>query len=250
MQGPIEFHLPRVTSTNDYARELLRTYPYVLVSAQHQTAGRGRKGRTWIGDHGANVYMSIGIRHAGTVSAEDLAAFMARGALSVLWMLRSCIPQGTFLIKYPNDVLAHTTEGWAKISGILVEHDFHGSVCEQSVIGIGVNVEQEAFPDTIGRPCTSMHRLGSTCTLPDVIARIRDAFTELRGAPWQDVHEQWVHELQLSSFIIEVVGSSDPHTAMHVLPDGRLVLRNEVTHQERIVSDGDSLRYQDRAERR
>jgi biotin-(acetyl-CoA carboxylase) ligase len=56
MQGPIEFHLPRVTSTNDYARELLRTYPYVLVSAQHQTAGRGRKGRAWIGDHGANIY--------------------------------------------------------------------------------------------------------------------------------------------------------------------------------------------------
>jgi BirA family transcriptional regulator, biotin operon repressor / biotin---[acetyl-CoA-carboxylase] ligase len=250
MQGPIEFHLPRVTSTNDYARELLRTYPYVLVSAQHQTAGRGRKGRAWIGDHGANIYMSIGIRHADSISPEDLAAFMARGALSVVGMLRTCIPDGDFLIKYPNDVLARTPEGWSKISGVLVEHDFHGSICESSIIGIGVNVEQEEFPETIGQSCTSMRRMGTRCALPDVLATIRDMFTGFRSMPWEAVHQQWERELRLADFTIFVAGSTDPYTAQRVLPDGRLVLHNDITHQERIVSDGDSLRYQDRTERR
>lgn len=250
MQSPIEFHLPSVTSTNDYARELLGTYPYVFVSALHQTAGRGRKGREWIGDFGANVYCSFGLRHDETIATEDLAAYMARGALTVLSLLKQQLPGHTFILKYPNDVLVRTDHGWSKIAGILVEHDFHGSMCVASIIGIGVNVDQEQFPDTITQDCTSMRTLGASGTIQQILKSLRDGFTELRNEPWHHIHSMWVDALQLDTFVVTLAGSNDTYSMIRVMHDGRLVLRNDNSQIERIVSDGDTLRYQDRPERR
>lgn len=244
MQALVEFHLPRVTSTNDYARALLTTHERVLVTAQHQTAGRGRNGKTWIGDHGANIYASFGIKHNRRLIAEELASYMARGALSVYDTLRSAVPDRSFRLKYPNDVLVQADDGWSKISGVLVEHEFHGSACVSTVVGIGVNVEQDVFPDTILQRCTSLRRLGISVSIEYLLAQIRDRFVHDLTTPWQGVHERWVDALQLDSVRMTLIGEDAPHTPLRVLTDGRLIVRNDHTQQERIITDGDTLRYQ------
>jgi BirA family biotin operon repressor/biotin-[acetyl-CoA-carboxylase] ligase len=170
MFKPIEFHLPVVTSTNDYAKELLSTYPYVLVSALHQTAGRGRKSREWIGDYGSNVYMSIATKHSHSLSTEDLSSYMWRGALAVVGALRKASSDVSFRIKYPNDIQANVDGQWSKISGILIEHEFHGSVCVNTVVGIGVNVDQTVFPENIGQLCTSLKCLGVSATSEEILS--------------------------------------------------------------------------------
>lgn len=245
MIGPIEFHLPSVTSTNDYARELLRSYPYVFVSAAHQTAGRGRKGKEWLGDHGANIYCSFGLTHSEAVVADDLAAFMARGALATLRTLRVTAPHIAFRLKYPNDVQAHDGATWAKISGVLIEHEFHGSRCTGTVVGIGVNVEQEVFGETIGQPCTSLVLLGVHATFTSLLQSISQEFQKMRSEAWPDVHQAWVRELDIVGKNVSMVGVDGKWTVQRILSDGRLVVREDVTQQERIISDGDSLRYQD-----
>lgn len=242
---PIEFHLPVVTSTNDYAKELLSTYPYVFVSAQHQTAGRGRNGRTWEGDMQANAYCSIGIRHSNDETVEELSAFMARGSFAVLETIRELYPSIILRLKYPNDVQAKTGDGWAKLAGVLVEHEFQGQRCCTSVIGIGVNIDQLDFPETITQPCTSLRLLGVYGDVGIVIQSLRSRFSWWRSKPWMEVHETWVKQLDLASKNIRIRGADGNWTLKHVLPDGRLVLQNDVTHTERTISDGDTLRYQD-----
>jgi biotin-[acetyl-CoA-carboxylase] ligase BirA-like protein len=242
---PIEFHLPEVSSTNDYAKELLGTYPYVLVSARVQTRGRGRKGRVWEGAMDANVYCSIGIRHGAEIGPEDAAAFMARGALAVLHVLRRLLPNTPCRLKYPNDVHVRTPTGWAKIAGILVEHEYIGMRCHTTVVGIGVNVAQETFPDTITQPCTSLRLLGVHADVSDVINDVKHAFTGQRQLPWQMVHDAWSAELRSVASSIRLEGEGGTWTIARILNDGRLILRHEVSQTERTVSDGDTLRYED-----
>ncbi|MCX6141019.1 MAG: biotin--[acetyl-CoA-carboxylase] ligase [Candidatus Kapabacteria bacterium] len=242
---PIEFHLPVVSSTSDYAKELLATYPYVFVSAQHQTHGRGRNGKSWEGDHQANAYCSIGISHSNEESIEELSAYMARGALTVLDVITTLHPDLITRLKYPNDVQVRTTSGWAKLAGVLVEHDFRGQFCNSTVVGIGININQELFPDTITQPCTSL-RLQELYTDVDVvITMIRQAFSRWRTRTWVDVHEAWVKSLNLEAKQLQTIDDEGTWTAQRILPDGRLIIRHDVTLIERTISDGDTLRYKD-----
>ncbi|MBU3740719.1 MAG: biotin--[acetyl-CoA-carboxylase] ligase [Candidatus Kapabacteria bacterium] len=245
MKHLVEFHLPRVTSTNDYARTLIAEHDFVMVTALFQTAGRGRNGRQWIGDHGANIYASFGITHHHALTMEDVSAYMARGALSVYGAITNVLRDRDVRLKYPNDVQVSTVEGWAKIAGILVEHEFHGVRCASTIVGMGVNVEQEVFPETITQLCTSLRRLGISVGTQQILSAIRDSFVRYCEMPWQNVHREWVEALRLDTVRVTLSDSTTPHAPLRVMHDGRLVLRNEDTQHERIISDGDTLRYLD-----
>ena len=242
---PIEFHLPIVSSTNDYAKELLGSYPYVLVTAQHQTAGRGRKGRHWHGDYGANIYASVGLRHVDEIGADELSAYMGRGALGVLRVLKKHSPRVQFRLKYPNDVQALTPEGWGKIAGILVEHEFHGSRCVSTVVGMGINVEQHEFPDTIAQRCTSLRLLDVGVAVSSLLNDLRDEMADLMTRPWFDIHKIWVNELDMVDKELRLADTEGIWKLHRIASDGRLIVRNVVTQMERTVTDGDTVRYQD-----
>lgn len=245
MPPPIEFHLPTVTSTNDYAKTLLETYPYVFVSAMHQTAGRGRKGRAWEGDYGLNAYCSLALRHSGRIEPEDASAYMARGALSVLHTLRSLDHAVEFRIKYPNDVQALTKEGWKKISGVLVEHEYQGDRCLTTTMGVGVNVQQEIFSDTISALGTSLYLLGIRANVLVVLQELKTHITNFRMQPWQEVHREWVQELNIVGKRVDLAGESGTWVMQEVLTDGRLLARKEQSSTERVISDADTIRYHD-----
>lgn len=245
MISPIEFHLPTVTSTNDYAKTLLATYPYVFVSAMHQTAGRGRKGRVWEGEYGLNAYCSLALRHSSYVVPEDASAFMARGALSVIHVLRSFSEKLRFRIKYPNDVQVQTEQGWRKISGVLVEHEYQGERCMTTIVGIGINVQQDTFSDTISEVGTSLSKLGVRVNVQSVLQNLKSTITDLRMQSWQIVHEEWVRELNIVGKTIELVGEQGVWNVSEVLTDGRLIAKKEHSLTERIISDGDTIRYHD-----
>lgn len=242
----MEFHFPSVTSTNDYARELLARYPYVFVTALHQTAGRGRNGRQWLGDFGANVYCSLGIQHRGVVVVEDLAAYMARGALSALYVLRQFAPSHTFRLKYPNDVQVLTPKGWAKIAGVLVEHEFQGDRPTTTIVGIGINVEQTLFPETISQPVTSLKQMGVNAAAKDVLTMLQHHVVQTRVVDWPSIHEHWVRELDLIGKTITLADDHQTYRVQRILHDGRMVVQHIVSQFERTITDGDTVRYQDR----
>lgn len=168
--GAPRVHLRRTASTNTVARELAaRGAPHgTLVTADQQTAGRGRQGRAWAAPAGSALLCSWVIRDPGPLLS--LAAGVAVGELC---------GEGA-LLKWPNDVLLDGR----KVSGILVE----GRPQERwAVLGIGINValDIEQLPEELrGRAAT----LGlSPADLEPTLSRLRERLERWLAAPAERV---------------------------------------------------------------
>jgi BirA family biotin operon repressor/biotin-[acetyl-CoA-carboxylase] ligase len=133
--------LGAVSSTNDFLREMARggnAENFTAVTAEEQTAGRGQRGAGWHSEKGKNLMMSVLIRDfiVDVRMVFDLNAAVATAVIAVLES--HGVPH--LSIKWPNDMLS----GEKKIGGILIENTIGSAVL--SVVGIGINVNQEDFP--------------------------------------------------------------------------------------------------------
>src|SRR5688572_17482896 len=113
----------------------------VVIAAREQTAGRGRRGATWVSPPGAGLYFSFIARpgEQRTLPLITLAAGVG---------VRDGIVRSTGLepvLKWPNDVLI----GRRKLAGILAEGHALGSPAQAVVIGVGVNVRPASYPPDV-----------------------------------------------------------------------------------------------------
>lgn len=238
-------HVDVVESTNDVARELLKDFSSVVVTAHHQTKGRGRSGRVWEDEFGKSVLISFGIRHQLHRSSEDLAADMARGTLAVMNVIGDHLPMGTYRCKYPNDVHVRERNTWCKLAGTLVEHEFVGSHCTSTVIGIGINVLQQTFPDTITQPCTSLSRLGISTQPNLVVDALITTMQQLLAMPAATVFRLWSSAIGIGRTHISLVDEGGEWRAAGLESDGRMRIINTFDETTRIIDDGDRIRYID-----
>ena len=180
--------LETIDSTNRYLRdEASRLWErhggngFVVVTAGHQTAGRGQRGNTWNSNAGENLLFSILARPGESLKVTEQFLLSQAVALSLHEaMLHFGIDTK---LKWPNDIYI----GKRKLAGILLELDYTGNLVEQAIIGIGVNVNQEYFP-TMDRIPVSMKTLqGHEFILDYVLATILDSF------------ERYYHELESGS---------------------------------------------------
>lgn len=111
----------------------------MAVATFHQTAGRGQRGNVWVSEPGMNIHYSLLYRPDNLPSNNQFILSEAV-ALTVQAFLSELTDD--VLIKWPND-LYHKGK---KLGGILMEHQLKGSVVEQTIIGIGLNVQQTQFP--------------------------------------------------------------------------------------------------------
>lgn len=122
-----------------------------VVLALRQTAGRGRRGRGWLSMDEDNLYFTLVLRPA--FQPEQAAMLTLVMALAVTAALRK---QGAEAgIKWPNDIVA---EG-KKLCGILTELHLSGTAIRDVVIGVGVNVNQTAFPEELQEKASSLRML-------------------------------------------------------------------------------------------
>lgn len=134
----IEF-VNELESTNTYLKEKVRSHgikaPY-CVSAGIQLNGRGQRGNTWDSDPYVNVTASFLID--GQKDITDLSRIVNVAALSVANCLTK-IGIKNVTIKWPNDVYV----GHKKIAGVLIENVVSEGLVKNSVVGIGLNVNQD-----------------------------------------------------------------------------------------------------------
>ncbi|MEW6902548.1 biotin--[acetyl-CoA-carboxylase] ligase [Trueperella pyogenes] len=135
-------HVEKTTSTQDVLRTLADARHLTTVVAEEQTCGRGRLGRTWESAPGTSLLASTLITLPDTAAMRaDLGFLTLLGALS----LRSAVSDytgGSFLVKFPNDVVNPAGQ---KLAGILGEFftDLtakRGEIC--AALGIGLNIHQ------------------------------------------------------------------------------------------------------------
>ncbi|MEO5986506.1 MAG: biotin--[acetyl-CoA-carboxylase] ligase [Candidatus Limnocylindria bacterium] len=166
----IEVH-DSIPSTNDRARELIAAGIIGrAVVAEVQTAGRGRRGRTWASPPGANLTLSIGIDLG--IRARDAWQLAAAAGLAVRDACLAVAPLG---LKWPNDIVS--AEGH-KVGGVLIETSIDGEVVTSAVIGIGLNVNwpRSEMPDEIRDHATSLAELnGRPIARETLLADLLDA---------------------------------------------------------------------------
>ena len=126
-------YFEEISSTNDYLKNL-ESEEDVLAIAKRQTGGRGTKGRSFISAEGG-VYLSL--LRLNPCKAEDCFSIMMNSAVAVVKTLHAFDIKAK--IKWPNDILVDGK----KICGILIENVFSGEMVARSIVGIGLNVNND-----------------------------------------------------------------------------------------------------------
>src|SRR5262245_34905994 len=143
-------HFASLSSTNDYLKELVDAPEFTCVVADEQTAGRGRRERTWYSAPGDGLYLSIlFFPRSDSFFKLPLTALMAAIAVA-----ETLIDRGVARvdIKWPNDVMVSER----KVSGILAEAVSVGSESPRVVLGVGVNLNHQSFPPELSETATSL----------------------------------------------------------------------------------------------
>jgi BirA family biotin operon repressor/biotin-[acetyl-CoA-carboxylase] ligase len=171
-----------IASTNDRARELLDEPEGAgtVVVAEAQTAGRGRRGRTWDSPPGVNLLVSVALRpRLPAERAWQLGQAIALAAAD------ACASRASVWLKWPNDIVA--ADG-AKLGGLLIETVVEGDRVAGTVAGIGINVNwpRARMPEAIAGTATSLLDLAGTpidrvALLGDLLERLEDEIARLEA---------------------------------------------------------------------
>jgi BirA family biotin operon repressor/biotin-[acetyl-CoA-carboxylase] ligase len=223
-------HLAETDSTNRYARERVAWPGVVLITTDHQTAGRGQRGNSWESEAEKNLLFTLALPIQGIKASEQFAIseLIAVSLCDVLSQYAQDIR-----IKWPNDIYYKDK----KLSGILIEHDIEGSHIARSLIGVGLNVNQTHFVSDALNPISLAQILGHDVEREPLLQAITARFLELyeeytSPTPMLSrdaLHERYTHLLYRRNIPAEYRDANGPFTATlrHVKPDGRLVLEDE-----------------------
>ena len=154
-------------STNRYVLDEARDgAPEGLVAvADHQTAGRGRLGRTWTAPPGSSLLVSVLLRPQLEVVRAHLVT-MAAGvaACEAVFLTAGFAPS----LKWPNDLVV----GGRKLAGMLSEADVRDGTINALVVGIGINVNWGDFPPEIAETATACNLVaGGDVDRDELLAR-------------------------------------------------------------------------------
>jgi len=196
-------HYPTIGSTNDAAADVVARSLQpsdaegVVIVADEQTAGRGRRGHTWFSPPGSGLYVSTvltpGRARVDPVRATTLLTLAAGVAIA------EGIEAGTGLdvdLKWPNDLFV----GRRKLAGILAEGSGHAAV----ILGYGINVAPTAYPPEIAARATSLEsELGRTIDrhqlFADTLAALARRYDDLLDGRFDAILDAWRRRAPLAS---------------------------------------------------
>lgn len=144
-------YLQTADSTSDYLKPFIESGRSRVAIAKEQTGGRGQFGRAWHSPAGMGLYVSYLLFPGWAATrGESLTHAAAMGVLmSILSLTRSLLDVS---IKQPNDILL----GGKKCAGILIEMGTQSDRIQWAIIGIGVNLYHQSFPNAIATTATSL----------------------------------------------------------------------------------------------
>ena len=140
-----------IDSTNTKAQELAeKGYPSgTLVVADKQESGKGRRGRSWVSPSGTGIFMTLMIKP--DINPNNASMLTLVAALAVAKAITSVTGEEA-MIKWPNDIVVNGK----KVCGILTEMNAQFDYINNIVVGIGINVHNESFPEEISQMASSL----------------------------------------------------------------------------------------------
>lgn len=234
------FYFPVLDSTNTKAKQLAEEgYPSgTLVVAEQQDAGRGRRGRDWASPRGVGIFMTLMLKPDILPNNASMLTLVA--ALAVAAAIRKCTgrPAG---IKWPNDIVMNGK----KVCGILTEMSAQIDYVNHVVVGIGINVHNESFPEDIAPTATSLYlETGVHYRRAALIEEIWEQFERYYAVFLQTqdlsglVKEYEAHLVNMHQSV-RVIDPKEPFEgrAMGITPRGELMV--DTWESRRLVSAGE-----------
>jgi len=187
--------VPECHSTNSLASELaIRSIlsEGTVVITSNQTAGRGQRGNSWETAAGMNLTLSILVKPT-FLSVKNQFYLTIITSLAVADLLKEQVVLGT-KIKWPNDILVNQK----KIGGILIENSVQKEMIQQSIVGIGLNVNQKNFsiPTATSLANAADHDFDLNKVLNLLLEKFEHRYLQLRS----DKHTELKNEYQKNLF--------------------------------------------------
>lgn len=209
-------HFDQLPSTNAYAAELLskdKPKEGTVISTDYQYAGKGQLTNKWESAPNKNVSLSV-ILYPAFLYVEKQFYFNQAISIAVYHTIEAYLP-GRVMVKWPNDIYIDDK----KVTGILIQSQIQGRNLSSSIVGIGINVNQEKFLSDAKNPVSIYNVIGKSIELGDFKAALLENLTRqyqaLRLGAYTQIsdlyHQVLYRKDQLGRFMIngnqEISGS-------------------------------------------
>lgn len=200
-------------STNEYAISLLsKSKPIegTVISAHHQTAGKGQIGSSWLVEAGKNLTLSV-VLHPRFLPIPRQFLLNQAVSLAVVDFLRHFITEDTVRLKWPNDVYI----GDKKSTGILIQNTLSGTKIQYTVIGLGININQTEFPASLPNPTSLSLATGKKDYALDELRQtlfscLEGRYLQLKASQWEQLNEDY-HKALYKLNVNHLFQSADGH---------------------------------------
>jgi len=222
--------LDATASTNAYLREMLTNCDlenFTTIVTENQFAGKGQRGTSWVSEAGSNLTFSV-LMKSQPDSLQGVFDLNVMIALSVSSTLEK-ITNLPFFIKWPNDILSANK----KISGILIENIIKAKGEIFSIVGIGINVNQQYFPEMSKASSLALllgNQLNKEALLQTLLAALKEGYDALQqgqaAALWEGYKAKLFRKDRISAFETPN-GVRFNGIIREVTPYGKLVIETE-----------------------
>lgn len=230
-----------IDSTNTEAQELAeKGYPSgTLVVADKQESGKGRRGRSWVSPSGTGIFMTLMIKP--DINPNNASMLTLVAALAVAKAITSVTGEEA-MIKWPNDIVVNSK----KVCGILTEMNAQFDYINHIVVGIGINVHNESFPEEISQMASSLmiEAGGKRFHRAQIIAETMSYFeqyydTFLKTQDLSALVREYDELLVNRNKSVRVLDPKEPFDgkAMGITPKGELIV--DTWESRKLVSSGE-----------
>ncbi len=164
-------HIPETNSTNEHLNALLKSEKLdegSILWADFQTAGKGQIGNSWESEQGKNLTFSM-VLYPNFIEANQQFILSKLVSVAITEVLSDEIYEPVH-IKWPNDIYV----GNKKIAGILIDNVLTGKYLSQTIIGIGINVNQEKFFSNAPNPISLKQITAKEFHLNELLKKIKE----------------------------------------------------------------------------
>ena len=230
-----------IDSTNTKAQELAeKGYPSgTLVVADKQESGKGRRGRSWVSPSGTGIFMTLMIKP--DINPNNASMLTLVAALAVAKAITSVTGEEA-MIKWPNDIVVNSK----KVCGILTEMNAQFDYINHIVVGIGINVHNESFPEEISQMASSImieagvkrfHRAQIIAETMSYFEQYYDTF--LKTQDLSALVREYDELLVNRNKSVRVLDPKEPFDgkAMGITPKGELIV--DTWESRKLVSSGE-----------
>ncbi len=160
----------KLDSTNKSLQQILdkeKAIEGFVVCAKEQLAGRGHGKNHWESEAGKNLTFSVLLKPS-FISTEKQFLLTQIVSLAIVDLIKEIIPEEKTTIKWPNDIYI----GNRKVAGILIQNFIKGQNIDYSIVGIGLNVNQEHFLSDAPNPVSLIQLTNNALALDDLLGKL------------------------------------------------------------------------------